>query len=238
MFRVAGLVWTSLPFGWNVSPVIAQHCLGELIAAALSRVTGRGDTWEVFHYYDDVLVLGCSRALCQFVTGLLLADFRSRGLIISPKSATEPSQSLMWLGKSFDLGSGTIRNTEAVLLRICALCLLLSLVPLHSKVVERFTGHALWALRPHAGATLTLRPWYCYPWGTTRCLPSATGAMRASLGDTTFFALLPWRVPDRSPPPLLCPVWCVDAAGMGDGYQVGLYNPTLGGRVLTCPPPR
>ena len=33
----------------------------------------------------------------------------------------------------------------------------------------------------------------------------------------------------------MCPVLCADAAKMGDGYQVGIFKPTLGIRTLTCP---
>ena len=138
----------------------------------------------IFQDFVDGLAFLCSgqgKVLTTIpcpVHGSLLAAFRAHGLVVSPKSTLNPAQRLTWLGKDFDLTTGSIRNTEAVLLRTCALCLLLSLAPLQAKVVERFAGHALWPLRPHVGAPLTLRPWYCFPWTTARCLPHATRAIQ------------------------------------------------------------
>ena len=91
-------------------------------------------------------------------------------------------------------------------------------------------------MRPHLGATLTLRAWYLFPWHRCRYLPRATHALKEALGDCVFFACLPWQAGHFTPGPFLCPVFCADAAKMGDGYQVGIFNPTLGIRTLTCPP--
>ena len=193
MFRIAGLLWDSLPFGWNMSPILAQTCLGELIQGALGTLSGRGSTWEVYHYYDDLLVLGVTVPPVHSLTQCLLHHFTSVGLIISKKSALRPTQDLVWLGKRFDLTTGTICNTAGVLLHVVALAVLAQVVPVHRKLSERVTCYLLWGMRPHLGATLALRAWYLFPWYRCRYLPRATSALRESLGDCVFYACLPWQ---------------------------------------------
>ena len=235
-FRVGGMIWTSLPFGWNLSPIIAQETLGQLLREALTPFEGESVTWRTFHCYDDVLILAASPSLCSSLTQCLLSFLRSRSFVISPKSHTDPTQDVLWLGKRFSLGSPVITNTPSCMLHSLALCLLYATIPLHSQLTNRFTGYLLWAIRPHKGASLKLRAYYTYPWAKRRCLPRLTPRMLEFLGDCVFFALLPWRAPALAPPPLLCPVWCVDAAATASGFQVGLYTPLLGGRVVRCPP--
>ena len=183
MFRIAGLLWDSLPFGWNMSPILAQTCLGELIQGALGTLSGRGVTWQVYHYYDDLLVLGETSTLVHSLTQCLLHHFTSVGLLISKKSNLLPTQDLVWLGKRFELTKGTICNTSGVLLHVMALAVLAQVVPVHRKLSERVTGYLLWGMRPHLGATLALRAWYLFPWHKCRYLPKATTALRESLGD-------------------------------------------------------
>ena len=60
--------------------------------------------------------------------------------------------------------------------------------------------------------------------------------MTQGLNDTLALALRPWCSRNSTPAPLTTPVICADAAQRCSTYQVGLYGPTIGGRVLTCPP--
>ena len=235
MFRISGLVWPCLPFGWNCSPWIAQSCLERLVNLALSGQMQRGIRWDVFLYYDDILVLDVNRDLCTLVTSALVHTLRSAGLLVSDKSCLEPSQDVTWLGKRRLLAHSLVLNTKKVLLHTLALSVLLCCIPLHRKVIDRATGYLLCAMRPHLWATMNLRAWYLAPLATARCLRRATQTMRNSLADCVLYACLPWRAPALGPPPLLMPLLAVDAAMGPHGFQVGLVNTIVGARVELCP---
>ena len=174
---------------------------------------GHGALWEVFHYYDDLLILAHDFGLCQAITDALMGHLLSRGLVLSEKSKASPQQDVVWIGKRFDLLSRRVVNTPSVQLHCLALAVLASVIPVHSKVCERVTGFFIWGMRPHLGATMALPSWYTYPWHRRRYLPRATTYMRATLGNCVLFSCFPWGPSARKPQQFLCPVLCVDAAG-------------------------
>ena len=92
MFRVGGFLWPCLLFGWNCSPIIAQSCLGRLVNLSLAGMLNRGFGWEVFYYYDGMLILAVSTELCALLASLIVDHLRGAGLVISPKSMLTAGQ--------------------------------------------------------------------------------------------------------------------------------------------------
>jgi hypothetical protein len=237
-FRTHSLCWNSLPFGWNLSPVLAQHSLAEFIFSALQYqncLPLLTASVHIFHYYDDILVLCDSAPTCAWVTGLLTEHLRSLSLIISPKSCLVPQQDVLWLGKHIRLVDQCISNTDAVLLRLLALTVLLPLVPIHAKVASRICGFFLWAHRPHLGATLFLRSLYITQW-QNNCLRRPPPGMCRALGDLFALSLRPWNPPAAPSTPWNEYVLCCDAAAVDGAYQIGIFGPTVGCRILRAPP--
>ena len=238
-FRVGSWCWDALPFGWKRAPSIAQLTLWRLIILAFA-----GTVFEVslqvdlflFHYYDDVLLLATSFDMALSATHTLRDYFVSNGLLISDKSVLLPAQKLVWLGKEFDLSCGSVCTTFPVLLHLLALHVLLFFTHLHPKLLQRVTGYCLWAARPHPGATLSLASWYRAQSHATRFWSHPSAAMRTGLADSFALACRPWGPGPAPPPPFLSPVICGDAAASSTGYQVGLFGPTVGVRLVTCPP--
>ena len=91
-----------------------------------------------FVYLDDILIVGTRRFVRKAVR---LAKHRLQrvGFIVSPKSVTEPSRSLDFVGKVFDLNSGTLENRPRMLRGLVWLWLWLLLVLglLNRKGMER-----------------------------------------------------------------------------------------------------
>ena len=61
------------------------------------------------------------------------------GFVIRPKSVTEPSRNLDFVGKVFDLCSGTLENRPGMLRRLVRLWLLLVLGLLNRKPAQQGT---------------------------------------------------------------------------------------------------
>ena len=237
-FRTQSLCWDSLPFGWNLSPVIAQSSLAYFIFSALQHnncLPFLTASVHIFHYYDDVLILCESASICAWVTTLLTNHFQSLGLIVSPKSCLQPKQEIIWLGKQINLLQRCISNTQAVLLRLLALTILLPLVPIHAKVASRICGFFLWAHRPHLGATLFLRSLYITQW-QNNCLRRSPPGMCRALGDLFALSLRTWTAPSASSLPWTEHILCCDAATIDGTYQIGIFGPTIGCRILRAPP--
>ena len=55
------------------------------------------------------------------------------------------------------------------------------------------------------------------------------------MADCLALSLRPWQARPALPAPFTSPVLCADAAQMGDSYQVGIFGPMVGGRILRCP---
>lgn len=236
-FRIAGLTYDCPPFGWDLSPVIAQATLGHHIHDALKHMWHVwGKCFWAFHYYDDVLILATSCEFAELVTHTLTSALRVAGLLISPKSCLTACQSITWLGKRFDLIARTVTSTRPCMLQALARALLVAVAPPHPKLIRRIMGHMLWVARPRKGATLLVRGWFCHLHQGPRYLPQPTRGMRQGLFDCLALSLQPWQARDPLPPPLLTPTICMDAAFVVDHYQVGLWSPIFGTRIICAPP--
>jgi hypothetical protein len=146
-----------------------------------------------------------------------------------------PTQSLTWLGKKINLLESCIDNNDAVLLRLIALSVLLPCVPVHSKVASRVCGFFLWGHRPHRGTTLFLRSLYLTQW-KPRCFRHPPPGMCRALGDLLALSIRPWKPPHISSLPWNGPILCCDAAGTDFQFQVGIFGPTTGCRIIRAPP--
>ena len=235
-FRIEGFLFPCPPFGWDLSPVLAQETLGHLLDTGTRTLPAhiRGQFWT-FHYYDDVLILGTSAHITNHVTKRVVEHLESHNLIISPKSSLTPGQELTWLGKTIDLRARSIGNTESTNLRVLGITTLICNIPLNPKVVERMCGFLLWAAAPHKGTTLWLRGWYLMRW-SSRFLPRAHNNMCRALVDLAITAISPWFARDPPAAPWASVPVFVDAASSPEGFQIGIFSPTWGCRVVRAPP--
>ena len=237
-FRVMGLTWDCLPFGWDRSPVLAQLTLCRLVRMAFRDPVSGAVLWVdffLFIYYDDILLLATSPVLAGQCVGTLCMFLAAQGLLVSPKSTLTPAQQLVWLGKHIDLARGCIRNTSKVLLHVTAMAVLLPCVPCFPKLMERVLGYLMWAFRPHVGAPLFLAAWYRERYSGRRFWAAPTGAMIRGLHDLVALAFRPWWAPRVSSAPFQTPVLCGDAARHSTHYQVALFGPQTGARLVHCP---
>ncbi|EPS57343.1 hypothetical protein M569_17475 [Genlisea aurea] len=143
VFSVQGGWYDSLPFGWNMSPVIAQRTLVTLLDGFLGVVderVGSDGVLGVFVYLDDVMVLSPSKRVCGEILQLLSKGLQSAGLLVSPKSVLLPSQRLKWLGKVFDLVEGSVANTERMIQKSLAVVLMSCLGSLSVRSLGRDLG--------------------------------------------------------------------------------------------------
>ena len=238
MFRVDGYAWPCLPFGWDLSPYLAQETLGRIIWLGLLDGGLLPFLWHsihVFHYYDDILILATSTEACSITSHAILKLLESKQLPISTKSILQPVQHLVWIGKRFNLQMRTVENTHAVQLRSLAMALLLMVIRLHSKIILRLLGYMLWAFRPHRGGALWLRSWYQTLTLPTRCLGTAGLQMKRGLLDTLVLTWLPWHARTPNTQPMKGHIICGDAGRVGGGYQTGMFSPSLGIRIIRCP---
>ena len=237
-FRVGGLCWPCLPFEWNRSAVIAQRTLGRLLDVALAGPECLWTLWKdvfYFHYYDDVLILTTAYQLTSDVTSRVTRYFHDQGLVLSEKSVLVPTQTLTWLGKHLNMVDKTLGSTNTVLLHLLGLCVLTACVPSHTKLMDRVLGYALWAFRPHPGATLSLASWYRARHSGRRFWPRLPVGMVRGLADCFCLSLRPWRAERDVPAPCTTPVLCGDAPALGTQFRVGLFGPMVGARFLLCP---
>ena len=108
----------SLLIGWNYSPLIAHETLGDLMWRYRGIFVGNGVV--DFHYLDDILLFGSDKALLREFTRGLCEFLQTQSLLISSKSQTEPSALVTWIGKTFDLARGTVRNTPGTIRKALA----------------------------------------------------------------------------------------------------------------------
>ena len=155
----AQYVWQSLPFGWKYSPLLCQKLVYNVV---------RTSVWWLlvlfFVYKDDILIVGTRRFVRKAVHR---ARHRLQrvGFVISPKSVTEPSHNLNFVGKVFDLIGGTLENSPRMRRGLVRLWLLLVSGWLNRKGMERLLGRLEWALRPSAGLSPFLAGAYCWKHG-------------------------------------------------------------------------
>ena len=142
-----------------------------------------------FVFLDDILIVGIRRFVRKAVRR---ATHRLQrvGFVISPKSVTEPSLNLDFVGKVFDLSSGTLENRPGILRGLVRLWLLLVLGLLNRKGMERLLGRLEWALRPSAGLSPILAGAYCWKHAGGSRVPRA---LLRPLLTAISFALVPQR---------------------------------------------
>ena len=75
---------------------------------------------EYFHYLDDIILLAVDLALLRVLTQALCNFLEAKGLVVSPKSCTEPCQAACWIGKKFDLKHMCIENLPSTTLKSVA----------------------------------------------------------------------------------------------------------------------
>ena len=229
----AQYVWPSLPFGWKYSPLLCQKLVYSVVRTLV---------WWLpvlfFVYPDDILIVGTRRFVCKAVRR---ARHRLQrvGFVISPKPVTEPSRNLDFVGKVFDLSSGTLENRPGMLMGLVRLWLLLVLGLLNRKGMERMLGRLEWALRPSARLSPFLAGAYC--WKHARCGRVPRALLRPLL-TAICFAFVPQRYAVKArvqaEPPICWGdyVLFIDAAPVGpDAFSVGLYLPSGGVHIPQCP---
>ena len=142
-----------------------------------------------FVYVDDILIVGMRRfvpkAVCQARHRL-----KRVGFIISPKSVTEPSRQLDFVGNIFDLSSDTLENRPGMLRGLVRVWLLLVLGLLNRKGMERLLGRLEWAFRPSEGLSPFLAGAYCWKHAGGSRVPRA---LLRPLLTAICFAFVPQR---------------------------------------------
>ena len=93
---------------------------------------------------DDILIAGTKRFVRKAVRRAR-HKLQRVGFVISKKFVTEPSRHLDFVGKVFDLKSGTLENRPGMLRGLVRLWLPLVLGLLNRKVMERLLGRLQWA---------------------------------------------------------------------------------------------
>ena len=96
--------WGCLPFGWRYSPVLCRKLVFSITDSVIWRIRVL-----FFVYLDDILLVGRRRFLRCAVRKLKWKRTKS-GFLISPKSVVEPSRSLDFIGKLFDMDTGDLSN--------------------------------------------------------------------------------------------------------------------------------
>ena len=95
-----------LPFGWKHSTVLCQRILQFGIQCFKKAQT------LILYCWEDFIVLGFDEALVAEATISLVNTLVGKVCLILPESFLAPVRSLAWLGKQFDLASGSMTNSE------------------------------------------------------------------------------------------------------------------------------
>ena len=168
-------------FGWHQAPGLVQH----LIAVLLSKLP---DTQVVIiQYLDDILFVGRDRLLTTQVARDTAAHLSRKGLLVSPKSVLDATQSLTWMGKQLSLDRPRVAHKPEGLADILGRWVAFSLFHYTPKPLQRLLGHIGWLARPgfSAGCFLTgARAWlrlgppsaHCVPFAVCRGLLEAIAA--------------------------------------------------------------
>ena len=171
VFRVPGGTYRSLPFGWNLAPVIAQTVLGEFLMhlfVAEGLLPFFGCSLWYWTYLDDVLVVSSDILLASSCATLLASGMTAAELVISPKSLLTPSSCVTWLGKVWNFANRSICPTTVSSGRAVALSLLAAVVPLSVKRMDTLLGTLNWCFSPRPGGNLFLSPWCSWRFSSSR----------------------------------------------------------------------
>jgi len=93
-----------------------------------------------------------------------------------------------------------------------------------------------WAYRPLPRYILFAGPWYQWRWQrvVSKSLPSSP-KLKNLLLDTLVLCSTGWHSPLFHPPHFCSPLFFCDAANIAGDYQVGIFGPLIGCRILICP---
>ena len=142
-----------------------------------------------------------TRVLCEFL--------QAQSLLISTKSQTEPSALVTWIGKTFDLARGTMRNTPGTIRKALAVVVRAAVSNLTPKRVERVTGQLRWLFGPWQGMTAFVLRWYRWKSAGFRFARRPSRMMTPSMVDAFLIGTVPVHgiVSDAPPPPCLHLGW-------------------------------
>ena len=96
---------------------------------------------------DRALLQGVRRGLCEFL--------QAQSLLITTKSQTEPLALVTWIGKTFDLARGTVRNAPGTVRKALAV-VVSQLDAKKSGEGNRSATVAVWAPAGHDGVHVWL----------------------------------------------------------------------------------
>lgn len=141
---------SSLPFGWDKSPVIFQDVLGKLLAAMAPQEV------IILQYLDDVLLMSFDSTLLQSATQSIVDDLTLKGFIVSmKKTVLIPTSTITWLNKLISATPTSVSITPTVdsLISAYVLTTLVFAKVWPRKVLRSLTGLLTWMSLP---ARLTL----------------------------------------------------------------------------------
>ena len=237
LFIVPGGSYTTLPFGWNLSPFLAQKTLESLVYEFFALPEFTDEDFTFFVYLDDILILGNSPKNTKRITKRLVGMLESRNLIISKKSVQDPTQNITWLGKSFDLKNRSCGNTEKTMCRLAGMTLMAGLFPCSTKRLQSLAGLWNWAHQPRVGFMAFAHPLFRFLEkinGRPALLPSSILQL---VWDGVIISWKPLQTPQHIPHPLLSPFLFTDAAESQNNhdtstYQAGIISSTLGSHIF------
>ena len=243
-FRIQSLSFDSLPFGWNLSPVIAQQTLGFIIDGALLKfgvLPLLHRSLFIYRYLDDILIVSPNLHFLSYFMTDFKAYLSSQQLMVSPKSILQPTRLLVWLGKQINFTTRTITLTTNALMRLFGLAILFPLLPLHKKLLQRVAGVFLWTGRPIRGTTIFLAPLYnrIYPPSSLpklRFFGHAANTACRSILDFAAISSIGWTAQGHDPLMSNVQTIFVDAAQNGDLFHIGLFIPNQGIQIHVAPP--
>ena len=165
----------------------------------MGRLAGSGVAY--FHYLDDILLLGRDRALLRVVTRGRCEFLQAQSLLISTKSQTEPSALVTWIGKTFDLARGTVRNTPGTVRKEPAVVVRAAVSNMTPKRVERVAGRLQWLFGPRRGMTAFMFGWYRWKSAGFRFARRLSRMMTLSMVDAFLIGTVPVHGTLSDPPP-------------------------------------
>ena len=219
-FRLPGCYYKSLPFGWDYAAVIAHETLRLFLSEFFSRHTVHHV--EFFYYLDDIILLATDPALLRVLTQALCNFLVAKGLVISPKSCTEPSQAVCWIGKKFDFKHMRVENPPSTTLKSVVAAVRAAVQPMSPKHIERITGRLQWFFGPRHGATSFLYGWHRTRWKNIRHTHRPSNKLVHTMFEAIAIGAVPYTAPPRHTAPLLAPFIAVDTAETTGGYRIGL----------------
>ena len=136
-FRLLGSFYKTLPFGWDFALVIAHEPLRFLLAEIFKDFAPH--VVANFQYLDDIILFSTNPEVPWVLPHALCNFLKAKGLVISKKSCTEPSQTVCWIGKKFNLGDMSVENLPSTTLKSVAAAVWAAVQPLTPKCIERIT---------------------------------------------------------------------------------------------------